>query len=45
MAKNKDDLLWKGIIEDVFEDFLAFFYPGIEAELDLDKGIQFLDKE
>ena len=45
MAKNKDDLLWKGIIEDVFEDFLAFFYPGIGADLDLDKGIQFLDKE
>lgn len=24
--QNKD-LLWKGIIEDLIEDFLQFFYP------------------
>jgi hypothetical protein len=24
---QKNDLLWKSILEDVFEDFLTFFYP------------------
>lgn len=45
MAKNKDDLLWKGIIEDVFEDFLTFLYPNTATELDFSRGVQFLDKE
>ena len=25
--RRKDDILWKGILEDVFEDFLRFLSP------------------
>lgn len=39
------DILWKGIIEDLFEDFLGFFYPEKVHEVDFDKGFEFLDKE
>ena len=38
-----NDILWKGIIEDLLEDFLRFFFP--EVEFDLRKGYSFLDKE
>lgn len=27
-----NDALWKGIIEDLLEDFLAFFFPEVEFE-------------
>jgi hypothetical protein len=40
------DTLWKGILEDLFDDFLLYFFPTlVENELDLDKGFEFLDKE
>ena len=39
------DILWKGIIEDLFEDFLLFFYSDKVHEIDFDKGFEFLDKE
>ena len=39
------DLLWKGIITSLVDDFLAFFYPEAFPLLDLDKGVEFLDKE
>lgn len=42
---QKDDLLWKGIIEDVFEDFLCFFVPEAEKEFDLSRGFEFLSQE
>ena len=38
-----NDSLWKGIIEDLLPDFLAFFYS--DQTFDLDKGYEFLDKE
>lgn len=38
-----NDALWKGIIEDLLEDFLDFFFP--EMEFDLSRKPQFLDKE
>jgi len=44
MAK-KDDLLWKGILEEVFDDFLRFMHPNADEVYDLKKGIEFLDKE
>ncbi|QNL48123.1 hypothetical protein H8S90_15050 [Olivibacter sp. SDN3] len=44
MAK-KDDLLWKGILEEVFDDFLRFMHGNADEVYDLDKGIVFLDKE
>ena len=44
MAK-KDDLLWKGILEEVFDDFLRFMHSNADEVYDLKKGIEFLDKE
>lgn len=44
MAK-KDDLLWKGILEEIFDDFLRFMHPNSDEVYDLKKGIEFLDKE
>ena len=43
--RRKDDILWKGILEDVFDDFLRFLNPNAETLLDLDRGFEFLDKE
>jgi hypothetical protein len=36
---------WKAFIELYFRDFLAFFFPHIEADIDWSKPIRFLDKE
>jgi predicted transposase/invertase (TIGR01784 family) len=44
-APLKDDLLWKGVFEDVFEDFMCFLNPDIDTVLDLKRGFQFMDKE
>ena len=40
-----NDLLWKTILETLFEDFLAFFLPDLYPQVDLTKGYTFLDKE
>jgi hypothetical protein len=42
---KRDDALWKGLIEDLADDFLKFFYPNAEEILDLNRKISFLDKE
>lgn len=39
------DILWKGMLEEVFEDLLRFVDPGIDKNLDFDHGVEFLDKE
>jgi hypothetical protein len=44
MLKNKD-ILWKGIIEDLFSDFLDFFFHDDMHLFDLERGFEFLDKE
>lgn len=36
---------WKEILEDYFQDFLLFFFPEIHADINWDKGYEFLDKE
>ena len=36
---------WKTIIELYFHDFMSFFFPTIEAEIDWSREITFLDKE
>src|SRR5690606_22282012 len=41
----RKDKLWKGIIEDLAEDLLRFFFPEYEHLIDWDKAIEFLDKE
>lgn len=43
--RKKFDNLWKGIIEDLFIDFLRFMDPEADSILDFEKGVQFLDKE
>jgi hypothetical protein len=35
---GRKDILWKGMLEVVFEDFLLFFFPDAERLYDLDKG-------
>jgi hypothetical protein len=42
---NRDDILWKGILEDVFDDFLRFFFEDADKLFDTTKGFAFLDKE
>jgi len=36
---------WKMIIEQLFDDFMAFFMPKLFEEIDFSKGVVFLDKE
>jgi len=43
---NQDyDSPWKDILETYFRQFLAFFFPLIEKDLNWEKGYEFLDKE
>jgi predicted transposase/invertase (TIGR01784 family) len=42
---KRDDLLWKGIIEDMPVHFLQFFFPESQTIFDFQKGFEFLDKE
>lgn len=39
------DTRWKELIEDLFEDFLAYFMPSLYQKADLKKGVVFLDEE
>jgi len=42
---NRNDLLWKGVLEDLFDDFLRFFYPDANELFNFNKGFEYLDKE
>ncbi len=42
---KRDDALWKGLIEDLAEDFSKFFFSNTEKNLDLNQKITFLDEE
>jgi hypothetical protein len=42
---KRNDLLWKAAIEDLFDDFLYFFYPNADNLFDMEKGFEYLDKE
>ncbi|MDR0794042.1 MAG: hypothetical protein LBE82_12095, partial [Chitinophagaceae bacterium] len=42
---NLYDTLWKGLLEDIFDDFLRFFFPQADEIFDFKKEPQFLDKE
>lgn len=41
----RNDILWKGVIEEISDDFLRFFFPDAETIFDLERGFEFLDKE
>jgi predicted transposase/invertase (TIGR01784 family) len=42
---KRDDTLWKSLLEDIFDDFLRFFYEDADNIFDFSKGFEFLDKE
>jgi len=42
---KRDDSLWKAILEDVFDDFLRFFFPNANELFDFSRPFEFLDKE
>lgn len=42
---KRNDILWKSILEDIFEDFLRFFFPNADGLFDLERGFEYLDKE
>ena len=42
---QKNDYLWKGVLEDIFDDFLRFMHPEADLIFDFERGITFLDKE
>lgn len=42
---QRDDTLWKSILEDIFEDFLLFFYTDAGSYFDFSKDFEYLDKE
>ena len=44
-ARRQNDILWKGMLEEVFEEFLRFVFPRAEKIFDLQRGFEFLDKE
>ncbi|MCU0541212.1 MAG: DUF4351 domain-containing protein [Oscillatoriaceae cyanobacterium Prado104] len=39
------DSPWKEILETYFEEFIAFFFPQSHAEINWQRGYEFLDKE
>jgi hypothetical protein len=39
------DALWKGVLEELFDDILRFVFPRAEQHFDFEGGIEFLDKE
>ncbi len=41
----RTDSFWKEILENLFGEFLQFFFPDIHRDIDFSKGYQFLDKE
>ena len=43
--RDEYDSPWKDILESYFEDFMAFFFPEIHAEIDWTRGYVFLDQE
>jgi hypothetical protein len=42
---KRDDALWKGILEDLFDDFLRFFFDNADEIFDMNRPFEFLDKE
>jgi predicted transposase/invertase (TIGR01784 family) len=42
---KRNDSLWKGILEDIFDDFLRYFIEDADDIFDFSKQFEFLDKE
>jgi hypothetical protein len=43
--RRKNDILWKVVIEEVFDDLLRFLYPDADEVYDMERGFEFLEKE
>ena len=44
MPQNRD-ILWKALIESIFDDLLRFLYPNIDQEVNLMQPVVYIDKE
>ena len=44
-VRGSYDILWKGILEELFDDFLRFLFPNARELFDLGKKFEFMDKE
>jgi hypothetical protein len=45
-SPNSDfDSPWKRALEDYFEEFMAFFFPDIDGDIDWERGYEFLDTQ
>ena len=42
---RKNDILWKVVLEEVFDDLLRFIFPDADQVYDLERGFEFMDKE
>jgi hypothetical protein len=42
---KRNDVLWKSILEDTFDDFLRFFCPEADLIFDFSRKFEYLDKE
>ena len=45
MKRRKSDILWKVIMEEVFDDLLRFIMPDADQEYNMERGFEFLEKE
>jgi hypothetical protein len=45
LMHQKSDILWKVVMEEVFEDLLRFVFPDADKVYDMERGFEFLDKE
>ena len=47
MAEQRDDYdsPWKEILQVYFREFLAFFFPQVEVDINWDRSYEFLDNE
>jgi hypothetical protein len=42
---RKSDILWKVVMEEVFDDLLRFIFPDADQVYNLERGFEFLEKE
>ncbi|HWB94287.1 MAG TPA: hypothetical protein VG605_20675 [Puia sp.] len=43
--RRQNDILWKGMLEEVCDDLLRFVFPRADRIFDLERGFEFMDKE
>jgi hypothetical protein len=43
--RRRDDMLWKGVLDEVIDDLIQFFFPRARRVYDMKRGFEFLDKE